>query len=274
VALEFFAVGIAARVHGRRAVRALVQGGADVACQCRIWIYDCASWSLERTLALDDCTWSSLAFVAKDVVVAGAVNGSMVAWGAMTAASAAGLDNAPTCVLGSSSVWSLAGTSSLLASGACARCGAAPVEANDVAHGTGRESGVVELWDHALGRLLELDAHVGPISDLAFAPDARSLVSAGQDGTVRVWDVASGACAFVHVFNSRRVTAVAVSSAGLLAVALLQANEIVIVRLGEDAAAVNTVHVDKPLRVRFDAAHELFFSQEIYPGYPLSNIAV
>ena len=76
----------------------------------RIWVYDCATWVLRRTLALDSCAWGSLAFLTDDVVAAGAVNGSLVAWA---------MDDAPTCVLGSSSVWSLAGTGALLASGAC-----------------------------------------------------------------------------------------------------------------------------------------------------------
>lgn len=37
-------------------------------------------------------------------------------------------------------------------------------------------------------------AHSGPITDLAFGPDARNLYSASLDGTIRVWDVPTNTC--------------------------------------------------------------------------------
>jgi tRNA A-37 threonylcarbamoyl transferase component Bud32 len=45
----------------------------------------------------------------------------------------------------------------------------------------------------ALPELRCLRGHTGPVIAVAFLPDGRSLVSAGADRTLRVWDVATGA---------------------------------------------------------------------------------
>jgi eukaryotic-like serine/threonine-protein kinase len=54
--------------------------------------------------------------------------------------------------------------------------------------------GAVRLWDGAGRRLLRsLPGHGRPVTDLAFRPDGRRLVSAGgQDRTGRLWDVETG----------------------------------------------------------------------------------
>ncbi|MEM9772418.1 MAG: WD40 repeat domain-containing protein [Cyanobacteria bacterium P01_D01_bin.73] len=72
--------------------------------------------------------------------------------------------------------------------------------------------GVVELWDVATGKLrrtLELcdpknciktsdaapngnDGHIDFVKDASFSPDGRTILSASDDGTVKVWDVQTG----------------------------------------------------------------------------------
>jgi WD40 repeat protein/DNA-binding SARP family transcriptional activator len=48
------------------------------------------------------------------------------------------------------------------------------------------------LWDLRTGGLRILCGHTDLVSGVAFAPDGRRLVTSSLDGTVRVWDAASG----------------------------------------------------------------------------------
>jgi WD40 repeat protein len=55
----------------------------------------------------------------------------------------------------------------------------------------------VVVWDTTTGeRLLRCKGHAGLINEIAHAPDGAFLVSAGKDGTVRVWDRAGKGRAF------------------------------------------------------------------------------
>jgi eukaryotic-like serine/threonine-protein kinase len=55
----------------------------------------------------------------------------------------------------------------------------------------GNLSGGVEIWDLASGTNLHFMAHTAPVRGLAFAPDARQLVSVGEDHDVHLWDLAT-----------------------------------------------------------------------------------
>ena len=62
-----------------------------------------------------------------------------------------------------------------------------------------------------------LSGHDGPVNKLAFTPDGRTLVSASDDKTARVWNVASGELVRKFEGHRDRVYCVAISPDGSLA---------------------------------------------------------
>jgi WD40 repeat protein len=73
---------------------------------------------------------------------------------------------------------------------------------------------IARLWDAGAGRLLkELDGR-SQLQAVAFAPGDRELVTAGFDGTVRLWDVATGDSRWVLTERDGPVSALAFSADG------------------------------------------------------------
>ncbi len=86
---------------------------------------------------------------------------------------------------------------------------------------TGGGSGSIALWERAEGEWSEtwrVAAHLGRVSSLGFDASRGWLASGGEDHTISLRDLVSGAALFVPVRHSGRITAAALSADGNTAV--------------------------------------------------------
>src|SRR5262249_12445895 len=63
-----------------------------------------------------------------------------------------------------------------------------------------------------LGEIRRLEGHSGPVNAVAFLPDGRHALSGSWDGTLRLWDVETGA--EVRRFEGQQITSLALSGDG------------------------------------------------------------
>ncbi|EIW75622.1 WD40 repeat-like protein [Coniophora puteana RWD-64-598 SS2] len=81
---------------------------------------------------------------------------------------------------------------------------------------SGAEDGIICIWDLQCEDTItkRLFGHDGRVRAVKFTPDSTRLVSGGDDETIRVWDVQSGASLQVWNPHDRPVVALSISSDG------------------------------------------------------------
>jgi WD40 repeat protein len=76
---------------------------------------------------------------------------------------------------------------------------------NLVAHGTTSGDLALEYLDGSKPAVRIRKAHLGPLSNIAFHADRRLVATAGDDGAVRIWNLADGTLHREYVGHARRV---------------------------------------------------------------------
>jgi len=211
--------------------------GAWLACGAlnRVDVFDCASWTLARSCnsRKADALWDLVLFTCDGGLLA-ASRATVAGWAA--ASSEARMQLA----LGHA-LHALAASPTSAVFASC--------------HAAGR----LFLWTAERGELVRCFAPQGArANDAAFGPDGALLFASFRDKRVRGFSVASGECVLMYDAGTA-VGALAVSRAGLLALACVKANCVRVLRAA-DASPVAEVHVDAPRELRFAGGARLFCS--------------
>jgi len=126
--------------------------------------------------------------------------------------------------------------------------------------------------------LFVLLGHTHEVIGAAITCDESIVVTASEDRSCRVWDLASHTCLHVYYMDTR-IRSVAISSIGLLAICLPILNEIRFVRLGSgNSDKDKTLSVKLPLTLHFLHAeskargHACFFYVHGFPTQMLKGM--
>ncbi|MGO9506546.1 MAG: protein kinase domain-containing protein [Mycobacterium sp.] len=212
--------------------RIAFSGGWDNA--VRVW--DLASGVCLRTLAGHTHPVISLAVSADArIAVSGSYDTTVRVWDVPTARGhSAGWSytrphSAVQLLAGAAAVAAAAGRAEMLLSAGNGAGAAAQLRTARAIPGYQREPGLVDLW-HQLaglgfrGRLQDawqqpsLTGHTAPVRSVAVSADGRVAASGGIDGTLRVWDLASGSCLHTLTGHTRLAPSVALSADARIAV--------------------------------------------------------
>ena len=129
----------------------------------------------------------------------------------------------------------------------------------------GDSDGGVRVWRVVTGgsSIAAREGHVGDVTCVRYVPGGNELATAGEDGTVRLWDLASDAVRVIDAGGQRPVRGVAVSSSGSV---LASGGDDGVVRLWDVATGAPTgdafVHTRPVTGVAFSAIGTLVTSCE------------
>ncbi|NJM06944.1 CHAT domain-containing protein [Candidatus Gracilibacteria bacterium] len=98
------------------------------------------------------------------------------------------------------------------------------------------------LWSLTSDEFFVLNGHSSAVRDVAFSPDSQLVLSASDDGTMRLWEVASGQELARYDDHPGAVTAVAFSSDGTRAFAGTTANRVYVWHTFNREQLVEWVH--------------------------------
>jgi WD40 repeat protein/serine/threonine protein kinase len=144
-----------------------------------IRVYDPRSGRLNHSFVWDDGTLNCVTFTSDSRRIAASFDDTVLIWNVADGRSVAeSIDNA-------AYVLRIPETHTTL------RCLAFSPDNAIIA--TGGRDRQIRLWDSRDGRLLNtLSGHLDSVESLTFAPNGRSLVSAGLSGVIKVWNVTAG----------------------------------------------------------------------------------
>jgi WD40 repeat protein len=138
------------------------------------------------------------------------------------------------------------------------------------AYSAGEDGRVLAFDARTLAVRREFTGHEGPVNTLALSQDGRTLVTGGDDHTVRVWDAATGVCQTVLRSHDGYVRQVAISgdriasgseddllklwslSEGILLATVAHPEDVMAVALSPDGQRVATASLDNAVRL-YDA---------------------